>query len=109
MKKKDSSRQLNIPNAIVERCSYLNQSNISMPLIFFIDGNKDVGIAAVNPNIPFPNDFKFLCDCKYNKVGKVITIPEEVDFALGANENSQYYFAVSFLPGNYVYIYSANV
>ncbi len=68
-----------------------------------MNSQGDIGVTIILKFSPHPDDFKFLCNCDYDSTSHSITIPENVDVALGYGEN--YYFATSIEGRSYLYIY----
>lgn len=105
MAKKDENGRIVIPEDLVADCVFLADYETSKKtkLVFFMNNQGEIGIAIILKLLPLPDDFKFLGNCNYDNENHSITIPENVDVALGDGED--YYFATSLEGRSYLYIY----
>lgn len=103
--KKDENGRIVIPKDIVENCVFLSDDAIygKKKLVFFINNQGEIGVSIILKFVSFPDDFKFLGNCDYDSASHTITIPENVDVALGDGED--YYFATTLEGRAYFYIY----
>lgn len=105
MAKKDENGRIVIPKDIVENCVFLSDDGNfeKKNLVFFINNQGEIGVSIILKLLPLPNDFKFLGNCDYDSKSHTITIPENVDVALGNGED--YYFSTTLEGRSYIYIY----
>lgn len=105
MAKKGENGRIVIPEDVVSNCTFLSHADHfeNEKLVFFMNNQGEIGVAIILKYASLPNDFKFLGNCDYDSTSHSITIPENVDVALGYGED--YYFATSIEGRSYLYIY----
>lgn len=105
MAKKDENGRIVIPKDIVENCAFLSDDDTfgKEKLVFFINNQGEIGVSIILKLVPLPKDIKFLGNCDYDSKSHTITIPENVDVALGNGED--YYFTTTLEGRSYLYIY----
>lgn len=106
MSKKDENGRILIPSDIVEQCVFLNDASFEKyKLIFFINNLGEVGVEADlgKDLLSFPKDYKFIGICEYDRKTHLLTIPENVDAALGNGD--EYFFATPIEGRTILYIY----